>query len=197
MTHHLTLSDPILSTAEIARVTGLRRMDAENWIGQLGIGTLVPEGRRNFRRFSVEDALVLRVLLALTGPTTHGTCLRSFMPPAAAYMIVKVLAPLSAYIALDGGGYVKPSDTPAFMVVRCLGSDDHITCDVLSGREVVQAFNEITSQMMVIPLSKLVHETVIACGDIVKASGKYNAAVARLAQATERVPGPVRAEGDD
>ncbi len=134
------------------------------------MGVVVPPGRRSVRRFSVEDLLVLRMTAIACGPTMPGTRGRTFMSPAAAFLMVQTITPLRNYIALDDEDCLKLPGLPAFMVVRCFGTDDHCTVDVLDGDEVAEALGAVTNQLLVTPLSRTVYEVVQACGAIDKAS---------------------------
>ncbi len=148
------------------------------------LGVLVAQGRRTCRKFSALDLVRLRLMLALCGPTAPGTRARSFLQPAIAYGISGMM--LDQCIATDADGVIKapgPLAARRFLVVWCSGDDDSLTADVLHGGEVMERLSAIDNQLLMIDATRLVHETIAACCELIEPQ-----AVAQLAAVPPVVP---------
>src|SRR5688572_13364857 len=92
MANATSLTDPLIATADACRVARLSEVDLENWNRiKNPFGTLVTEGKRTRRMYSVMDLLHLRLMHALCGPTSPGSRSRSFLSPAIAHGVVGML----------------------------------------------------------------------------------------------------------
>ena len=147
------------------------------------MGRLVLEGGRARRRYSALDVLRIRLMRALTGPTSPGTRSRSFLQPVIAHGIVGMF--LDECIVLDAFGRLKepgPVAAQRYLVVWCAGDDDNLTSDILHGGEVMEALANVDNQLLVVPVTKLAHETLAKCCEVMTGPAAGSATGAEVSQ---------------
>jgi hypothetical protein len=82
---------------------------------------------------------------------------------------------LDECIVPDAFGYIKetgPVAAQRYLVVWCAGHDDNLFADVLHGGEVMEALGNIDNQLLCVPVTRLVHETIVACVEIMQPQAK-------------------------
>jgi len=162
-------------------IAKISEKDLANWVScSFPLGTLVPSGDRNFRRYSARDLIVLRNVTALAGPPACRS--RLFLPPALAYDAAKVIATFGDLLVRDEEGNVRPPlpEECWYACVGCDSDDSGVTVDLWNAAQVAERLHEVSNQWLVIPASRLAYETVHACGDA--KTKKFPRAVARVAQ---------------
>jgi hypothetical protein len=175
-----------LSIGNVAElIPDLGKSDLDNWQDKIPLGELIQAGKRTFRRYSIMEAAQIALTLALTGRTLPGSRQRTYMIPKAASGVVSLFLPLNRYVQRDSEGYLEERHASEqwFLIARS-NEDDHLIAEVINGADVADMLGTFDQQLMVIPLTRLLHRIVNAAEDLLDRP-EYPDAIARLASGAE------------
>jgi hypothetical protein len=170
----------VFPTADACRIARISAGDLENWqTSSFQLGTTVAEGRRTRRLYSAADLIHLRCVTALCAPTPSGYRQRMFASPALAFAMVASIAPFDQFIVTGADGCLRAPAEHWFACFGVVGTDTHMTYDLLNGEQLTERLLTVDNQMLVLPVSRLVFEVLSECSVILKAMA-YPKAVAKV-----------------